>query len=91
MVTRCLENHVFAATANRVGTEARDGRTVSFTGRSVVIGTKGELLVSGALASADCMTVEIDPAKADDKAIHHYDDTFGSRRPEFYDKRLGLE
>ncbi|MBK6766658.1 MAG: acyltransferase [bacterium] len=85
MVTRCFENNVFAATANRIGEEDRDGRKVSFTGRSVIMGTQGELLASGAIAATDVMTVEIDPKKADDKTINPYNDTFRTRRVEFYE------
>jgi len=84
MVTRCFENNVFAATANRIGTEHRDGRKVSFTGRSVIVGTQGELLASGAIAATDAMTVEIDPTRADDKTINKYNDTFTTRRTDFY-------
>lgn len=85
MVTRCFENNVFAATANRIGEEARDDRRVSFTGRSVIMGTQGELLASGAISATDVMTVEIDPKKADDKTINKYNDTFKTRRVEFYE------
>ncbi|NUO19065.1 acyltransferase [bacterium] len=85
MVTRTFENNVFAATANRIGVEERDGRKVSFTGRSVIMGTQGELLASGAMTATDVMTVEIDPKLADDKTINKYNDTFGTRRTEFYE------
>ena len=38
MVTRCLENHVFAVTTNRFGIEALgDGRSLTFTGESQVL------------------------------------------------------
>jgi predicted amidohydrolase len=84
MVTRCFENNVFAATANRIGIEERDGRSVSFTGRSVIMGTQGEYLASGSINTTDVMTVEIDPKLADDKTINEYNDTFGTRRVEFY-------
>ncbi len=84
MVTRCLENNVFAATANRIGVEERDGRRVSFTGRSVIMDTKGNQLANGAIAASDVMTVEIDPTLADQKAINKYNDTFETRRVEFY-------
>lgn len=84
MVTRCFENNVFAATANRIGTETNDGRRVSFTGRSVIMGTQGELLASGAIAATDVMTVEIDPKAADDKTINKYNNTFDTRRVDFY-------
>ncbi|MCB9357680.1 MAG: acyltransferase [Calditrichaeota bacterium] len=85
MVTRCFENNVFAATANRIGTEERDDRSVSFTGRSVIVGTQGELLASAAVDATDVLLVDIDPTRADIKTINPYNDTFGTRRAEFYE------
>ena len=44
MVTRSLENGVFSATANRIGTESRGGkRPLSFTGKSQILDHRGEL------------------------------------------------
>ncbi len=84
MVTRCFENNVFAVTANRIGTEERDGRSVRFTGRSVIVGTQGELLASAEVTATDVLTVEVDPKLADNKTINPYNDTFKTRRVEFY-------
>ncbi|MEI8004709.1 MAG: hypothetical protein WCI48_00775 [Bacteroidota bacterium] len=33
MVTHCIENHVFAVTANRIGTEQRGEDNFTFTGQ----------------------------------------------------------
>ena len=44
MITRCIENRVFAITANRIGTERRTEESLSFIGTSQILGTKGEIL-----------------------------------------------
>ena len=45
MVTRCLENRVFAITANRIGTEARGGKPpLTFIGNSEVVTPRGKIL-----------------------------------------------
>ncbi len=42
MITRCLENRVFAITANRVGSENRTGQQLDFIGLSQVVGPGGD-------------------------------------------------
>ncbi len=84
MITRTLENHVFALTANRVGTEDRDGRMVHFTGVSQIVGARGDVLMSAHRSSAGVIVVEINPADADDKHINSYNNLLDERRPEFY-------
>ena len=44
MVTRCLENRVFAVTANRTGTETRGEKSLYFTGKSQITGPDGSIL-----------------------------------------------
>ncbi|MBI5060245.1 acyltransferase [candidate division KSB1 bacterium] len=84
MITRTLENHVFAMTANRIGTEDRDGRVVHFTGVSQIVGARGDVLASAPRSSSGVITAEIDPAQADDKHINIYNDLMHERRTEFY-------
>lgn len=87
MVTRCLENRVFAVTANRVGTESRAGRSFTFTGRSQVVAPNGEILARAAVEGEEVLVVDIDPEVARNKAVTDVNDVFGDRRPELY--RLG--
>ena len=84
MFARSIENAVFSITANRIGTEARTDRTLTFTGASQILNTKGEALVS---APTDCEAFGIatlDPTQADCKDIAGRNDLFADRRPDFY-------
>ncbi|MDD5408388.1 MAG: beta-ureidopropionase [Candidatus Cloacimonas acidaminovorans] len=84
MKTRCLENRVFAVTANRIGTEINAEETVSFTGQSQILNTKGEVLSSLSVSEERTITVEINPEEANDKTVTERNDAFKDRRPEFY-------
>jgi predicted amidohydrolase len=84
MVTRCLENRVFAVTANRIGTEKRGGEENTFTGGSQVTSYDGTVL-SSAPADTNCLALsEIDPDLSDNKRINEFNDILKDRRPEFY-------
>jgi predicted amidohydrolase len=84
MVTRCLENRVFAVTANRIGTEKRGDEENAFTGGSQVTSCDGTVL-SSAPADRNCLALaEIDPDRSDNKRINEFNDILKDRRPEFY-------
>ena len=84
MLTRCLENAVYAVTCNRYGEERRPHGTIAFTGRSQVVGPKGEL-VQRARPDRDALHVEkLDPSAANDKKITARNHLVRDRRPEFY-------
>jgi predicted amidohydrolase len=83
MITRCLENRVFAVTANRVGEESRAGQTLRFIGQSQVVSPRGEVLAACAGAGAGAAVARIDPAAAD-KRVTPRNDLFADRRPESY-------
>jgi predicted amidohydrolase len=84
MVTRSLENHIFAITANRIGTEERDGRAVKFTGVSQIVGARGDVLEHAPRSTPGIIKADINPQEADDKKINRYNDLLLERRPEFY-------
>jgi 5-aminopentanamidase len=84
MTVRCLENRVFAVTANRYGTESRGMYSFTFIGKSRVISPDGEVLAEAPDEGDSVVVVEIDPAEALDKKLNKYNDLFASRRPEFY-------
>lgn len=84
MLTRCLENRLYAVTANRHGPDLRPHGELKFTGRSQVVAPGGKLL-QRAPARRDLLhVVEIDPALARNKAITVRSDLIADRRPQFY-------
>lgn len=85
MVTRCIENRVFAVTSNRVGTEARAGSELTFTGRSQVVAPKGEILTRAGVEGEGVFVVEIDHTLARDKSVTPRNDILEDRRTEFYE------
>ncbi len=89
MVTRCLENRVFAVTANRAGEECRGGNRMVFTGGSQVTSPHGEILVRGPEDGESLSIVEIDPRIALDKRITPENDLLCDRHPECYGKLTG--
>ncbi len=90
MITRCLENRVFAVTANRVGFESRSGETLTFTGESQIVAPSGEVLLRLPPEGEHAGVVELDPLEARNKRITALNDLFGDRRPQHY-KRLAGE
>jgi predicted amidohydrolase len=91
MVTRSLENGVFTATANRVGTESRGGKDpLNFTGSSQILDNKGEILASMGKKEVGISVVEIDVEKARDKKVTPKNDRMMDRRPELYDALVDL-
>jgi predicted amidohydrolase len=84
MVTRCIENRVFAITANRIGTEERGGRRLTFTGLSEIVAPSGEILVRATPDREEVLVVAIDPMAAREKAITPTNDVLADRRPELY-------
>jgi predicted amidohydrolase len=84
MLSRCLENSVFAITANRFGADKRPHGEIVFTGKSQVVAPKGELLVRAAAKRTELSTVEIDIDLARDKMMTPLNDIIKDRRPEFY-------
>ena len=84
MITRCLENHVFAVTANRIGSEKRKERSLTFTGGSQIVGPRGEILAQSGPGGEEAKAVEIDPLIAWDKHITGRNHLFNDRRPDMY-------
>ena len=80
MKIRSLENRVFSATANRVGTE----RGLRYIGQSQVVAPNGGLLARLGDHDVRACVVETDPWTAKDKKVHPANDLFKDRRPAFY-------
>lgn len=87
MVTRCLENRVFAITANRWGVESLGEKSLTFTGASQILTPLGVRVVQGPV-EGDCVDLaEIDPREADNKRPTARNHLLNDRRPAMY--RLG--
>ncbi|MBI4397004.1 MAG: hypothetical protein HY548_07915 [Elusimicrobia bacterium] len=84
MLTRCLENRVFAATANRVGTEEGGEGPLTFIGRSEVVSPRGEILARLGPAQEGVCAAECDLSSALRKDVTSRNDVFKDRRTEFY-------
>ena len=84
MQTRCLENRVFAVTANRTGREQRGNNDFNFTGESQITSVKGTILSTAPISESHVDIVEIDPSEADNKTINSFNDLLNDRRTEFY-------
>jgi len=85
MVTRCLENRVFAITANRVGVENRiRGNPLRFIGTSQIISPEGEVLCRASRGRVQVGVVSINPEEARDKNITSLNHIFRDRRDELY-------
>jgi len=88
MKTRCLENRVYGITANRTGVEARDGKSLQFTGKSQITSPKAEVLYQAGAETDEVGIFDIDVTLAADKQLNEYNNLFEDRRPDFYEKIL---
>jgi len=79
MVTRCVENRVFAITANRCGSE----RGVDFVGGSQIVAPDGTVIHRTPEQNEELLVCEIDPSQARDKRINSRNDLFADRRSDY--------
>ncbi len=84
MITRALENRVFAATVNRFGSESVGGVTVQFSGRSQVVSPLGERLVTMGPEEEGVRVTAIDPALARDKQVTPRNHVLEDRRVDLW-------
>ena len=85
MVTRCLENGVFAITANRIGREQRGEKpALAFIGMSEFVAPNGRILYRSSQKDEELRLCGMDIAEARDKRINPYNDLFKDRQPHWY-------
>jgi len=84
MLTRCIENRVFAITANRYGVDKRPQGSLKFTGNSQIVAPGGVLLHRAASQRDALFITEIEPEDANNKLITQHNNLIADRRPEFY-------
>jgi predicted amidohydrolase len=87
MPVRCLENRVYAITANRIGEEKRkEGQSLRFIGQSLIVSPEGKVLVKASEKEEVIMVADIEPELARDKSLTSLNNIFNDRRPEMYSK-----
>ena len=85
MPFRCLENRLYAVTANRIGTESRkNDQSLRFIGMSQIVSPSGEIILRASEDKEELLIAELDPHAAQNKSINPYNDLFKDRRPELY-------
>ncbi len=84
MKARAIENRIFTITANRVGTEKRNGKELTFTGLSQIVKPNMEIL-SRANEMEETVTIRrIKPAEARNKNVTELNHIFEDRREDLY-------
>ena len=85
MPTRCLENRVYAVTANRIGIEDRkEGQPLTFIGKSEIVSPRGKILVRAPEDEEGLFFADIDPKTAKNKELNPFNDVLKDRRPDKY-------
>jgi predicted amidohydrolase len=85
MITRCLENRIFAITVDRVGEEERiPGEKLTFIGQSQVVDPDGNILIRASETEEEVHIVDVGLEKARDKYLNSKNEIFKDRRPDLY-------
>ena len=84
MLSRTIENMVFAITTNRYGEDKRPHGSLKFTGKSQIVAPKGILIHRAKSQQEELFITKIDPQLARDKNITPLNQIMTDRRPEFY-------
>lgn len=84
MPIRARENHVFTMTANRYGTETKEGDTLRFIGESSICAPNGDVIHRAAETGDEVFVTTIRPSEARERSINAYNDIFADRKPEAY-------
>ena len=83
MITRCLENRIFALTSNRIGREHRTEPELTFIGHSQVVSPRGEVLMRLDREATGAAVAVID-LEATGKMITPRNHLWDDRRPDAY-------
>jgi predicted amidohydrolase len=86
MVTRCLENRIFAATADRIGRENRGGVDLQYIGKSEIISPSGKVLKRLGSDEPGIVVEEVDLGEANNKRINEFNDLLVQRRSDQYER-----
>ena len=84
MLARCIENNVFAVTANRYGADKRPHGSIRFTGKSQIVAPKGKRLRRAPSQKEQLAITAVNPDEARNKFLTPVNHLTGDRRPESY-------
>jgi predicted amidohydrolase len=84
MVTRCLENRLFAITCNRSGSEDRNGNSLNYIGNSRIIAPNGNVLSAAGSELESVSVVDIDVSEARMKSVTPNNSLLKDRRSKHY-------
>jgi predicted amidohydrolase len=84
MPIRARENHVYTITANRYGTEEKEGEELTFIGLSEICGPDGDILQRAGRTETEVGTATLDLEAVRDRSINAYNDVLRDRRTETY-------
>ncbi len=84
MPGRAIENKVYVAVANRMGSDIVDNEELSFNGVSAIYSYNGDELAAAGADDEIMINAEIHPEKTRDKSFNKYNDIFKDRRTEYY-------
>ena len=82
--SRALENKVYFAVANRIGTENRNGVDLEFNGASAIYNYNGNAMQIASKDAEEVIIAEINPEETRKKSFNEINDIFADRRPEMY-------
>lgn len=81
---RALDNRVFFAVSNRIGTETLKDEQLYFTGCSGFYDTEGNLIGQLSEKEENILNIEFDHIESKNKKINSFNDIFDDRRPDLY-------
>ncbi len=84
LIARSIENRIFIAMANRIGTE----KELTFTGRSQITDSHGKILVRGPKTRQALLVADIQPKDAQNKYLTRTNHIIKDRRIDMYQRLL---
>jgi len=85
MPVRCLENRVFAITANRIGVENRkEAQSLKFIGQSQIVSPDCKVLIRASEDEEVLLIAGLEPEIARNKALNSLNNIFEDRKPGSY-------
>ena len=84
MPARAIENKIYFAVANRIGSENANGEELFFNGLSAIYDYNGTELNSANADETKAITAEINPSETRNKSFNPINDIFSDRRAKYY-------